>query len=74
MATPRGSQIHGLLHLPCCVAVPIASTNFAMSTSIRLVLRKSKTRADGTAPIYLRAAANRKSRFTSTGLYVKTKH
>ena len=41
--------------------------------SIKLLLRSDKSRADGTAPVYLRATANRKSRYTSTGVYVKPK-
>ncbi|PAP75070.1 site-specific integrase [Rubrivirga marina] len=42
-----------------------------MAASVKLVLRTQKTRADGLAPVYLRATANRKSRFTSTGIYVR---
>lgn len=36
----------------------------------RLVLRESKARTDGTAPIYLRITAHRKSRYSATGIYV----
>lgn len=39
--------------------------------SVKLVLRESKARTDGTAPIYLRVTANRKSRYTATGVYVR---
>lgn len=42
-----------------------------MATSVKLVLRADKLRADGTAPVYLRATANRKSRLTTTGVYVR---
>ncbi len=42
--------------------------------SIKLVLRTQKMRADGTAPIYLRVTAARKSRFRSTGIAVEPKH
>src|SRR5690554_1109242 len=46
---------------------------FAARASVKLVLRKSKLRADGTAPVYLRVTANRKSRYTATGVYVRPK-
>jgi hypothetical protein len=42
-----------------------------MSTSVKLVLRASKVRADGTAPVYLRVTANGKSAFTATGINVR---
>lgn len=45
----------------------------AARASVKLVLRKSKLRADGTAPVYLRVTANRKSRYTATGVYVRPK-
>jgi integrase len=45
-----------------------------MSVTIKLVLRESKTRSDGTAPIYLRVTANRKSRYKSTGIRLKPRH
>ncbi len=41
--------------------------------SVKLVLRKQKARADGTAPIYVRVTANRKSRYVATGVYVLPK-
>lgn len=41
--------------------------------TVKLVLRKSKQRANGEAPVYLRITANRKSRFTATGVYVAPK-
>ncbi|MEL6706016.1 MAG: site-specific integrase [Bacteroidota bacterium] len=40
----------------------------------KLVLRTSKTRADGKVPVYLRITANRKTRMRSTGIYVEPKH
>ena len=46
----------------------------ASHTSVKLVLRTSKARVDGTAPIYLRVTANRKSRYTATGVYVHPKY
>ena len=45
-----------------------------MGSSIRLFLRKDKKRKDGKAPIYLRATVDRKSRYKTSGLYVKPKH
>lgn len=39
--------------------------------TIKLVLRKSKKRRDGTIPIYLRITKNRKSRYLTTGVHVK---
>lgn len=42
--------------------------------TVKLILRKSKVRSDGTAPIYLRITANRKSRFLSSGVNVEPKH
>ena len=44
-----------------------------MPVSVKLILRTSKLRADGTAPVYLRATASRKSRFTATGIHVRPK-
>ncbi len=45
-----------------------------MSATVKLVLREAKARADGTAPIYLRVTANRKSRFRATGIRVHPRH
>lgn len=45
-----------------------------MRISSALVLRTSKTRSDGTAPVYIRLTQNRKSRFKSTGIFVDPKH
>lgn len=45
-----------------------------MSVTVKLLLRESKQRSDGMAPIYLRITANRKSRYKSTGLRLKPKH
>lgn len=42
--------------------------------SVKLIHRKSKTRADGTSPIYLRVTANRKSRYSATGVYIHAKY
>lgn len=44
-----------------------------MGASIALFQRKDKLRKDGKAPIYLRVTADRKSRYKSTGIYVKPK-
>jgi integrase len=41
-----------------------------MAFSVKLVQRMAKKKADGTAPIYLRIIADRKSRVTSTGVAV----
>ncbi len=38
--------------------------------SVKLVLRTSNMRADGTVPVHIRVTANRKSRFKATGVYV----
>ena len=40
----------------------------------KLVQRADKARADGTAPVYVRITANRKSRYKATGVYVEPKH
>ena len=46
-----------------------------MALTIALVLRTSKVRAsDGTAPVYVRVTANRKSTFKTTGVRVKPAH
>ena len=42
--------------------------------SVRPVLRSSKERDDGRAPIWVRITMNRKSRYISTGIYIKSKH
>ncbi|GIV60035.1 MAG: integrase [Rhodothermaceae bacterium] len=42
--------------------------------SVRIVQRKDKTRADGTAPLYVRITARRRSRYVSTGIYVEPRH
>lgn len=44
-----------------------------MPASVKLVLRTQKLRADGTAPVFVRVTANRKSRFVTTGVYVRPK-
>ena len=38
--------------------------------TLKLVLRESKKRADGTAPVYLRITQDRKTRYISTGIAV----
>ena len=46
-----------------------------MGCSVALFLRKDKKRKkDGKAPIYLRVTVDRKSRYKSSGIYVKPKH
>ena len=45
-----------------------------MGCSIQLYMRKDKKRKDGKAPIYLRVTVDRKSRYKSSGIYVKPKH
>ncbi len=42
--------------------------------SVKLVLRESKKRKDGTAPIWIRIIENRKANFISTGINVAPKH
>ena len=41
-----------------------------MSITVTPVLRKSKKRDDGRAPVWIRITANRKSRFVSTGVQI----
>jgi integrase len=41
-----------------------------MAVTVKLLLRESKARADGKAPVWLRVTANRKSRYLSSGVYV----
>lgn len=43
------------------------------NTSVKLYLKASKRRADGTAPVYIRITANRRSSLVSTGVYVEPK-
>ncbi len=44
------------------------------TATVKLVLRKHKRKADGTAPVWLRITANRKSRYLSTGIYLEPRH
>ena len=44
------------------------------NVSCSLYCKASKSKADGTAPIYVRVTANRRSRLVSTGVYVEPKH
>jgi integrase len=44
-----------------------------MSSTVTPVLRESKQRDDGRAPIWIRITANRKSRYISTGIYIQPK-
>ena len=44
------------------------------NASVKLVLRESKKKKDGTAPVWIRITANRKSRFISTGVYIEPKY
>lgn len=39
--------------------------------TVKLILRADKSKADGTAPIWLRITANRKSRYVATGIAVE---
>ena len=45
-----------------------------MATTVKLVLRRSKRKRDGTCPVWIRITANRKTRFVSTGIYVAPKY
>lgn len=45
-----------------------------MSASVTPILRTSKERDDGRAPIWIRITANRKSRYISTGIYIEPRH
>lgn len=45
-----------------------------MPITTKLVLRESKKREDGKAPVWLRITANRKSRYVSSGIYVEPRH
>ena len=42
-----------------------------MSASVTPILRTSKEKDDGTAPVWIRITANRKSRYISTGIYIE---
>ncbi len=44
------------------------------TATVKLVLRRHKRKADGTAPVWLRITANRKSRYISTGIYLEPRH
>lgn len=44
------------------------------NASVRLILRESKKKKDGTAPVWIRITANRKSRYISTGVYIEPKY
>jgi integrase len=44
------------------------------NVTVKLLLRESKQRSDGTAPVYLRVTAHRKSRYKSTGIRIQPKH
>ena len=44
------------------------------NASVKLILRESKKKKDGTAPVWIRITANRKSRFISTGVYIEPKY
>lgn len=46
----------------------------ATNVTLKLVHRTNNMRDDGRAPIYLRMTANRKSRFKTTGIFIKPKH
>jgi site-specific recombinase XerD len=45
-----------------------------MNASVTPILRTSKQKDDGTAPIWIRITANRKSRYISTGIYIKPEY
>lgn len=45
-----------------------------MGTTYHFYLRKDKERANGECPVYLRITQNRKSRYISTGVYIKPKY
>ena len=45
-----------------------------MTTSIKPILRKNKTRSDGKAPLYIRVTKNRKTSFRSVGIFVAPQH
>ena len=44
------------------------------NASVKLVLRENKKKKDGTAPIWIRVTANRKSRYLSTKIYIEPKY
>jgi integrase len=45
-----------------------------MSVTVTPILRTSKARDDGEAPVWIRITANRKSRYISTGIYIEPEH
>ncbi len=44
------------------------------AATVKLILRKDKVKKDGTAPIYIRVTANRKSNYVATGISIEPKH
>ena len=44
------------------------------NVTTKLYQKASKAKADGSAPVYVRVTANRKTRLVSTGVYVEPKH
>ena len=44
-----------------------------VQTSVKLIQRLEKKKKDGTAPIYIRATSNRKSRYKATGISIPPK-
>lgn len=44
------------------------------NVSVKLYQKTSKAKADGTAPVYVRVIANRKTRLVSTGVYLESRH
>ncbi len=45
-----------------------------MATTYHFYLRKDKQRDSGESPVYLRITKNRKSKYVTTGVYLKPKH
>lgn len=44
------------------------------NANVTLVLRTSKKKKDGTAPVWVRVTANRKSRYIATGIYIEPRY
>ena len=53
---------------------PSSAPGMAKNATVKLVLRTANRKADGTAPVYLRITANRKSRYLATGVAIEPKH
>ena len=83
-ALTKCSESHGMLYrllysvlrdpLSTCSGQTADATSPPMAVTVKIVLRAGKAKADGTCPLYVRITSNRKSRFSSTGVYLDPRH